>query len=146
MNTTGIRDTAFLIKMISEGSIHIQKDTNFYFIDFEKSFDKVRHKDIFELVGKQFVEMMYDLVKMSCLMRENLLCSYTKMERGLRQGYVFSSELFNLYIRANLNELETLSGFINDKCNNYIMRYVLLIAVSERKLQYLHENLTKHSK
>lgn len=49
---TGIRNAIFIITMISERRIQMEKYVHLYFIDYAKYFDKVDHKSLFELLGK----------------------------------------------------------------------------------------------
>lgn len=45
------RNAKFMIRMLSERAIQMQ-DVHLCFIDYTKAFDKVKHKDLFELLGK----------------------------------------------------------------------------------------------
>lgn len=69
--------------------------------------------------------------------------SLADIQRGVRQGYVFSLNLSNLNHKAVLREFVVLSGFIIGchKLNN-----TMLIADKERKLQMLLQKVLKESK
>lgn len=80
--------------------------------------------------------------------REGIQQIYKNIERGIRQGCVFSPDLFNLYSETILRELEILSGFIIDGHNLDNIRHsddTVLIAEMEKKLQNLLQKVVKES-
>lgn len=50
MKDRGTRNAIFNIRMLSERSIKHQQDIYLVFIDYKKAFDKVRHKELFNLL------------------------------------------------------------------------------------------------
>ena len=48
----GTRNAIFIVRMLSEKAIEMQKDLYLCFIDYEKPFDRVSHKDIVEMLMK----------------------------------------------------------------------------------------------
>lgn len=80
-----------MIRMISERAIQVQKDVYLCFIHYANSFDKVRHKELMELLGNfdifrkdaRIIENLY-WEKTTCIELENEFSKYTKTERGIR--------------------------------------------------------------
>ncbi|MGX9987587.1 reverse transcriptase domain-containing protein [Soonwooa purpurea] len=152
---TGTRNAIFMLRILSERAIQVQKKLYLCFIDYAKAFDKVRHKGLFELLssldifGKD-IRVLKNLYwqQTACIRVENECSEYTKIERGVRQGCVFSPDLFNLYSEAILRELEDLPGFIIGGHNLNNIRYAddtVLIADTEKKLQELLQKVAKES-
>ena len=46
----GTRNARFILRMLSERSIKVQKDIYLCFIDYEKAFDRVMHDDLIEIL------------------------------------------------------------------------------------------------
>ena len=42
----GTRDAVFVIRMLGERSLEMQKDLYAIFVDYEKAFDRVKHQEI----------------------------------------------------------------------------------------------------
>jgi len=49
---SGTRNAIFVLRNITERAVEMQKDVYMCFIDYTKAFDKVRHEDLFEDLGK----------------------------------------------------------------------------------------------
>lgn len=74
---------------------------------------------------------------------KNKLCQFTKLERSVRQGCVFSV-LFRLNSESILSKLETITEFdIGGRNLNSIIYSDMLMADSERELQALLEMVAK---
>lgn len=121
----------------------MQKDVYPCFIHYTKAFDKVRHKDLLQLFsyldifGKdiRIIKNIY-WQQTACIQTENKSSRYTKIEKVVRQGRVFSPDLFNLYNEAILRELELLPGFIISGHNLNNIRYAnytVLMEDTEKK-------------
>ena len=48
----GTRNAIFMIRMLSERAIEMQKDLHLCFIDYTKAFDKVQHEELLGMLGK----------------------------------------------------------------------------------------------
>jgi len=48
----GTRNAIFILRMLSERAIEMQKDIYVCFIDYEKAFDNVRHAQLFQDLGE----------------------------------------------------------------------------------------------
>ena len=71
-----------------------------------------------------------------------------EIKRGVKQGYVLSSDLFNLYREVSKRELEDLDGIKFGGRNLNNIRYAddrVLIADSKEKLQCLVQALVTAS-
>ena len=47
---TGTRNAIIILRMLPERAIEMQKDLYVCFIDYTKSFDKVQHKELFNML------------------------------------------------------------------------------------------------
>ena len=128
-----------------EGAIEVQNDLYLCFIGYSKAFDKVKHFDLFEILLKHKCDGK-DLRVLRNLYREQEAtiridddCSvYKPICRGVRQGCVFSPDLFNIYSKIILRNIERheVVRVGGNRINN--LRYAddtVLIADSEEKLQ-----------
>ena len=46
----GTRNAIFLLRILAERSIQMQKNVHFCFLDYVKAFDKVQHKTLIEML------------------------------------------------------------------------------------------------
>ena len=99
----GTRNATFTLNMLLERSIEVKKDIYLCFIDYSKAFDKVRHDDLFAiLMGLNIDAKDLCILKnlhweqTAAIWMDNGISEYRAIERGVRQGYVVSSDLFNL--------------------------------------------------
>ena len=79
---------------------------------------------------------------------ENQLCDWIKIERGVRQGCVLSTDLFSSSIEIILRKVEELHGVVINGRNVNNIRYAddtVLIAETERGLQDILNKVTKES-
>ena len=56
----GTRNAIFVLRVITERAVEMQKDIYMCFIDYAKAFDKIRHQELFEDLDK------LDLVQKRC--------------------------------------------------------------------------------
>ena len=77
------------------------------------------------------------------------ISAYTDIERGVRQGCIFSPDVFNPYSEVILRDLEPMQGFTVGGHNINNLRYAddtILFAKSEDKLQELLDVVVASSK
>ena len=152
---TGTRNAIFMLRMLSERAIEMQRDVYICFIDYTKAFDKVRHEELLEMLqnldidGKD-IRVIRNIYwdQAAAISIDNELTQYTSIERGVRQGCVFSAKGFNLYGEIILRELEPLRGISIGGYNINNIRYAddtTLIADSEENLQDLLDTVVNKS-
>ena len=100
-------------------NIEVQHDLYLCFIDYAKAFDKVKHEDLFEFLqnldidGKDLRLIRNLYWEQSAAIRiDGNIGKYTQIRRGVRQGCVFSPDLFNLYSENILRDLNDIKGCI----------------------------------
>ena len=155
MTEKGTRNAIFAIKTLMERSIEVQKDLYLCFIDYSKPFFKVRHFDLFDILAGLHIDGR-DLLVLTNLCWEqeaairvdNDISQCKPIRRGVRQGCVFSPDLFNLYSEIILRNIENHEkiGVGGQKINN--LRYAddtVLFADSEEKLQTILTTETEES-
>ena len=89
-------------------------------MDYTKAFDKVRHEDLMEILQELEIDGK-DIRVVRNLYWEQTACKRvnghfgdsTEIKRGVRQGCVFSSDLFNIYSEKIMREIDGVEGFIN---------------------------------
>ncbi len=125
------------------------------FIDYTKAFDKVRHEQLFDKLSELDVygkdlRLLQDLYwnQTSCIRIDGECSSYTKIERGVRQGCVMSPDLFNNYSELILRELDKGKGLRVGGHSVTNKRYaddIVLLAESAEDLQKLLDIVVKES-
>ena len=104
----GTRDQIANIHWLIKKAREFQKNIYFCFIDYAKAFDSVDHKKLWKILKAMGIP-----VHVTCLLR-NLYAGqeatvrighgttdWFKVGKGVRQGYILSPCLFNLYIRPH---------------------------------------------
>ena len=156
MEDTGTRNAIFMLRMLSERAIEMQKEVYVCFIDYTKAFDKVRHEDLMDILqdldldGKD-IRLIRNLYweQTACMRIDNEFGDSTQIKRGVRQGCVFSPDLFNLYSERIMRELDSAEGFVIGGHNLNNIRFAddaVLIAASKEKLQVLLNKVAEESK
>ena len=152
---TGTRNAIFIFRTLCERAIEVQHDLYLCFIDYAKAFDKVKHEDLFEFLqnldidGKDLRLIRNLYWEQSAAIRiDGNMRKYTQIRRGVRQGCVFSPDLFNLYSEIILRDQNDTKGCIVGGYNLNNVRYAddaVLIAGSESQLQELLNSVVDSS-
>ena len=138
-----------------ERAIGLQKDLYLCFIDYSKAFDKVKHFALFGILlrhncdGKDLRVIRNLYWEQEATIRIDDDCSvYKPICRGVRQGYAFSPDLFNIYsemILRNMKHHECVRVGGNNINNPSYENNTALIADSEEKLQSILTTVTVQS-
>ncbi|GFO15376.1 retrovirus-related pol polyprotein line-1 [Plakobranchus ocellatus] len=130
-----------------ERCIERQKDLHLCFIDYSKAFDKVRHVELFRMLEKLDIDgkdlrvirnLYWDQTASVRIEAEH--SDFKPTKRGVKQGCVMSPDLFNLYSKIILRNLDGTSGLKINGGNLNNLRYAddtVLIAESGKQLQKL---------
>ena len=155
MEDAGTRNAIFVLRVITERAVEMQKDIYMCFIDYAKAFDKVRHQELFEDLDKldlyrKDVRLLASLYwnQTACIQRDGEHSEYIKIRRGVRQGCVMSPDLFNYYSEMILRELEVEKGLKVGGQNITNIRYAddtVLLAESVEDLQKLLDIVVRES-
>ena len=155
MEGKGTANAIFILRMICERSIEMQKDLYVCFIDYEKAFDRVKHDELVKMLenigvdGKdvRLVKNLYWNQRASVKIEEEYSES-VEVKRGVRQGCVMSPDLFSLYGEFIMREAEDVGGLKVGGQNINNIRYAddtVLIADSEEGLQRLLQKVKEAS-
>ena len=100
MTDKGTTNAIFSLRTLMERAIDVQKDLYLCFIDYSKTFDKVKHSDLFDILlrhncdGKDLRVIRNLYWEQEATIRIDDDCSvYKPICRGVRQGCVFSPDL-----------------------------------------------------
>ncbi len=126
------------------------------FIDYTKAFDKIQHEELMNLLqetdldGKdlRLIRNLYWEQK-ACIRIGTDLSEYTRIKRGVRQGCVFSPDLFNLYSEMIMRKLYGKKGVVIGGHNANNLRYAhdtVLMAESGGELQELLDTVAEESR
>src|SRR3989442_869266 len=153
----GTRYAIFQLRMISERitQMNIEKEIQgkmttkkkkiyLCFVDYQKAFDRVRHDKLVEVMEKAGIPDLERRLIINLYWRQHAAVRWdgevsreVDVERGVRQGYVISPILFNLYSEYMIKEaMENVEGI---KCNGIIitdLRYAddaVLVADKRKK-------------
>ena len=82
------------------------------FIDYTKAIDKVKHEDLFEILQNLDIDgsdlrLIRNLYweQSTSMRKDGNVGVFTTVRRGVRQGCVFSPDLFNIYSTIILREI-----------------------------------------
>ena len=155
MADKGTRNAVFSLRTLMKRAIEVEKDLYLCFIDYSKAFDKVKHSDLFDILLRHYCDRK-DLRVIRNMFREQEAtiridddCSvYKPICRGVRQGCVFSPDLFNIYSDMILRNIKQIEGVIVGGNNINNLRYAddtVSIADSEESLQDILTTVTVES-
>ena len=136
MKGKGTRNAIFIMRMLTERAIEVQKDVYMCFIDYEKAFDKVKHSDLIEILqnlnldGKD-VRIINNLYwsQQAAVNIDNNLTPWIEIERGVRQGCVLSPDLFSIYGEMILRNIIGMEGIKVGGVNMNNIRYCMLMTL-----------------
>ena len=149
------RNAIFIICMLSERAVEMQKNLYLCFIDYRKAFDKVKHEqlinmlELLDIYGKDLrvVRSIY-WEQTAAIKIDNEISPFIKVKRGVKQGCVFSPDLFKLYSENILREIQDQAGILIGGHNLNNIRYaddIVLIADSEENLQKILDKVVSES-
>ncbi|GFN78636.1 endonuclease-reverse transcriptase [Plakobranchus ocellatus] len=152
----GTTNAVYMLRMIIERALEMQKDIYLCFIDYTKAFDRVKHWEMIKQLkqlhvdGKdlQIIKNIY-WQQIAAVRIENEISPFQMIKRGVRQGCVLSPDLFNLYSETILRNLDEYPGIrIGGRIINNL-RYAddtVLIAENKEDLQKLIDIAATESK
>ena len=151
----GTRNAIFNMRMLTERSVEMQKDLYVAYIDYEKSFDTVKHTELFKELSKNGIDGK-DLRIIRNLYWEQLTTirigkqhsTWISIKRGVRQGCVLSLDLFLIYGQAIINKIISEVGFKENGTPLFNIRYAddtVIIAEDEDSLKQLLIKLKQES-
>ena len=155
MKDAGTKKAICTLRMICERSIEMQKDIYLCFIDYTKAFDKVKHVQILDMLqdldidGKD-IRLVRNLYweQTAGMKIENRISAYKQIKRGVRQGCVFSPDLFKLYSEKILREIKDCKGLVIGGYSMNNLRYAddtVLISDSRDQLQVILDKVAVES-
>ena len=146
------------LRLICERHLEVQKDVYICFLDYEKSFDRVRHEPLMQCLSEIGVDgkdtkiirnLYWDQTASVRIMNE--LSEEIRIQQGVRQGCVASPTLFNLYTENILRHIINMKG-VNvggTNYNNQNLRYAddtALLAGNEKELSELISKINEVGK
>ena len=151
----GTTNAIFLLRMMSERAVEMQRDVFLCFIDYQKAFDTVRHEELLRMLERlgvdekdlRLIKNLYYQQKAAVRVGDELTDT-VDIKRGVRQGCVLSPDLFVLYGEIIMREIEGMEGFSIGGRNVNNIRYAddtVLIADSVEKLQALLDVVNRAS-
>ncbi|GFO10081.1 endonuclease-reverse transcriptase [Plakobranchus ocellatus] len=152
----GTTNAVYMLRMIIERALEMQKDIYLCFIDYTKAFDRVKHWEMIKQLkqlhvdGKdlRIIKNIY-WQQIAAVRIENEISPFQMIKRGVRQGCVLSPDLFNLYSETILRNLDEYPGIrIGGRMINNL-RYAddtVLIAENKEDLQKLIDIAATKSK
>ena len=143
----GTANAIFLLRMLSERAIEMQREVYLCFIDYEKAFDTVKHEEMLRMLSRlevderdvRLIRNLYYQQRAAVRVGDELT-EPVDIRRGVRQGCVLSPDLFTLYGEVIMREIEMMDGFSVGGRNLTNIRYAddtVLIAASVEQLQEL---------
>ena len=107
----GTRDGIALLRVISEKAIDRCKDVFVAFVDYEKAFDRVHWPKLMEVLAKIGVDyrdrkMVWNLYmnETASVIIDGELSDLAVIGRGVRQGGLLSTILYNIYAEFMITE------------------------------------------
>ena len=126
----GTREGIFNLKKIMERCMEEQKDVFVCFIDYEKAFGRVYHSKIMQCMetididenDKRLIGNLY-WNQQPAVRLESGISTLFPIKRGVRQGYVLSPKLFNLYTELIFRKSIEIKGCVVGGVNINNLQY-----------------------
>ena len=151
----GTRDAIFVIRMLGERSLEMQKDLYAIFVDYEKAFDRVKQREIVNdlktiNIDSKDIRLLTNLYwsQLASISIDGELSDWTQIKRGVRQGCVLSPDLFSIYAELIVRRVVTETSFTVNKKSMTNIRYAVdtvLLAENEQDAQQLLDSLNMES-
>jgi hypothetical protein len=152
---SGTRNAIFTLRMLGERAIEMQKDLYICFIDYQKAFDSIKHKQMMDILinldmDENDIRMMKNMYwsQTAAIRVDGEMGKWVKIEKGTWQGSPFSPDQFNLYAEDIIKEIKEQEGIKVGGTNINNIRYAddaAALADSEQKLQGILDILVKES-
>ena len=121
-------------------------------MDYQKAFDRVKHDKLVEIMERVGVPDLESRLILNLYWRQHATVGWNgevgikvKVERGIRQGCIISSLLFNLYSEFMMREaMEGVEGIKFNEINITDIRYAddaVLVADKLKKMQKMVDSL-----
>ena len=144
---SGTREAIFCLRNLTEKYIEMKKDIFACFIDYSKAFDTVGHDRLIDILKVTEVDENDTALIASLYWNQSTrirlgseISPPLNIKRGVRQGCVPSTALFNLYTELIFRETNDIPGLKINGVNLNNLRYVddtVLLAEDEKSLQDL---------
>ena len=146
MQDKGTRNAIYTLRTLAE----MQRDIFLCFIDYSKAFDRVKHKELMQMLSEldidgkdlRLVRNLYWDQEAAIKIKDQI-SNYDDIILGVRQGCVFS-----LYSEKILRAIKDMKGIKINGININNVRYAddtVLIADSEKELQHLVDKVEAES-
>ena len=149
----GTRNAMFILRMIIERAVEMQRNVYLCFVDFQKAFDTVEHEQLMALLqrigidGKDLrliVNLYWD--QRAAVRVDKRKSGWVEITKGVRQGCVLSPDLFSLYGQTVMEDIQDIEGIKVGGINVNNLRYAddtVLVADSEENLQMMVNTLNE---
>ena len=100
MQEKGTRNAIYILRTLAERAIEMQRDILLCFIDYSKAFDRVKHKELMQMLSEldvdgkdlRLIRNLYWDQKAAIKIGDQI-SNYVDIKRGVRQGCVLSPDL-----------------------------------------------------
>jgi hypothetical protein len=149
----GCRNAIYILRRLSERCIEMQKDIYICFIDYEKAFDNVKHKELFEGIDRAGVDgkdqRIYAEIywnQWAAVRIKDKLGKWIRILKGARQGCGLSPEFFNTYGEEIIENMKELEGIEVGGRNINNLRFAddaAIMSSSQKTLQELLDQVVR---